>query len=209
MTSETHLAQATHGRSVHARRYKQQPKRIALRPPTDVPCKRSDTDDSRNASRSGHPRTFRASAPIQMTAETHRSQATHGRSVQALRYKSQPNFIAGSADDGSLAQLAGLDHLHQARALDLAARRLRDRGGLHEQHARRTMTLAAMHTLHDLAHQRLAGGRVRARVAQLGHDVEALRAGALAVDADRGGIADARHVVDDLLDVRGRDVLAA
>jgi len=66
-----------------------------------------------------------------------------------------------------------------------------------------------VHALHDLAHQRLAGGGVGGRVAQLGDHVEPLGAGALVVHADRGGIAHARHVVDDLLDVSGHDVLAA
>src|SRR5881396_523735 len=109
MATETHLYQATHGRSVHALRYKQQPNRICVRPPTDVPCTRSDTNSNRNASVSGHPRMFRARAPIQTAAETHLYQATHGCSVHALRYKQQPSRM--SADDDPLAKLPGVDHL--------------------------------------------------------------------------------------------------
>src|SRR5438105_1171872 len=190
MAAETHLCQATHGRSVHALRYKQQPNRICVRPPTDAPCTPSDTNSNRNASVSGHPRTFRARAPIQTAAETHLFQAT-------------------SADDDPFAKLAGVDHLRQARALDLPARGLRDRRRLHEQHARGAMALLAMHALHDLAHEALAGGGVRRDVTHLGHDVEPRRTRSLAVDADGRGVANARHVVDDLLDVGRHDVLAA
>src|SRR5438552_8280778 len=207
MTSETHLAQATHGCSLQALRYKQQPNRICVRPPTDVPCTRSDTNSNRTASVSGHPRIFRARAPIQTAAEPHLCQATHGRSVHALRYKQQPNRM--SADDDPLAKLPGVDHLRQARALDLPARGLRDRRRLHEQHARGAMALLAMHALHDLAHEALAGAGVRRDVTHLGHDVEPLRTRSLAVDADGRGVANARHVVDDLLDVGRHDVLAA
>src|SRR5204863_7225682 len=101
--AEPHLSQATHGRSVHALRYKQQPNRICVRPPTDVPCTRSDTNSNRNASVSGHPRMFRARAPIQTAAEPHLFQAT-------------------SADDDPLAKPPGVAHLRQARAVDLPGR---------------------------------------------------------------------------------------
>src|SRR5919108_5308146 len=117
-----------------------------------------------------------------MATEQHLSQATHGYSGHALRYKQQPNRM--SANDDPLAKLSGLDHLRQARALDLPARRLRDRRRLHEQHARGTMALLAMHALHDLAHEALAGAGVRRGVAYFGDDVEPLRTRALAVDAD-------------------------
>src|SRR5215510_7198038 len=92
--AETHLSQATHGGSGQALRYRQQPKRISLRPPTVAPGTRSDTDSSRSASLSGHPRWRRARAPIQTAAEAHLSQATHGGAGHALRYRQQPKRIS-------------------------------------------------------------------------------------------------------------------
>src|SRR5262249_13652697 len=55
--------------------------------------RRRREDGSRNASLSGHPRWFIVSAPIQMAAEPHLFQATHGGSLRALRYRRQPNRI--------------------------------------------------------------------------------------------------------------------
>src|SRR5919108_5512628 len=112
--------------------------------------------------------------------------------------------------DDAVAQLAGRDHLRQPRPLDLAARGLRNRGGLHYEHARGPVADGAVHPVHDLAAERRpAAVGWRRRIARLGDDVEALRAGSLAVDADGRGVADAGQLIDGLLDVGGQQVAAA
>src|SRR6185369_10548635 len=75
------LSQATHVASVQALLCNR-PAPFSLRPPTWLPCKRSYATD-RPPSLSGHPRGFRASAPMRQTGPL-LSQATHVASVQAL-----------------------------------------------------------------------------------------------------------------------------
>ena len=93
--------------------------------------------------------------------------------------------------------------------LDLPARGLRNRAGPHEDHACRPVAARTMDAARDLADQivEVVGRGVLA--AHFGDDVQPLRAGALAVDADGGGVADTVQAIDDLLDVGRDDVLAA
>src|SRR5262249_44624191 len=119
-----------------------------------------------------------------------------------------PNSISGLAVHQAIPQLARLDHLDQARALDLAAGGLGDGAALDQQHAGRTVAAGAVDARDDLAYQRAAARVVQIFGAHLGHHVQSLRARALAVEADRGGVPHSRHAIGDLLDV-GRDYVGA
>src|SRR5262245_66427994 len=66
------------------------------------------------------------------------------------------------AVDDPLAELVFLDHLDEPRALDLAARGLRDRAGTDQNDARRPVTVRPMDAARDLTDQMVivVGGRV-------------------------------------------------
>src|SRR5882724_3261897 len=102
-----------------------------------------------------------------------------------------------------------LDHLRQARVLDLAAGGLWDRARPHEDHPRRAVAAGSVDAARDLADETVVVVGRRGLAPDLGDDVEPLRARPLAVDPHRGGVAHAVHAVDDFLDVGGHDVLAA
>src|SRR6266850_1744812 len=80
-----------------------------------------------------------------------------------------PNSISGLAVHQAVPQLAGLDHLTQARALDLAAGRLGDGATLHQEHTGRPVPAGSMHAVDDLTHQPETCRVVDALAAHLGH----------------------------------------
>ena len=101
------------------------------------------------------------------------------------------------------------DHGGERGPLDLAARGLRDRLGLDEQDACGPEPAPPVHGLRDVVGDtRELFGREPVP-AHLGDHVEALGAGALALDSDGGRVPDAGDVVGGLLDVRGGDVQPA
>src|SRR5438876_12096039 len=105
-------------------------------------------------------------------------------------------------------KLAALDQLDEPRALDLAARGLGDGARAHEQDARWPVAARIVNAAHDLAHEAVVLLGRRALGPHLGDDVQALGPGALALDPHGGRVADAVHLVHDLLDVGRGHVLA-
>src|SRR3990172_12142849 len=117
--------------------------------------------------------------------------------------------VAAGGVQEPVAELAARDHLPEPRALDLPARGLRDGAGAHQEHLGGTVTARVVDALHDLPDQERQGVAVREALPYLGHHVEPLRAGPLAVQSHRRGVAHPGHVVHDLLDIHGDDVLPA
>src|SRR5262245_8369608 len=117
--------------------------------------------------------------------------------------------LAAGGVDHALTELVAGDHLPEPRALDLAARRLGNGARLDEENARGPMAGAVVDALHDFPDQMPPGLRVVGALTDLGDYMQALAARALALDAHGCRVPHARHVVDDLLDVRGDQVRPA
>src|SRR6058998_245076 len=111
------------------------------------------------------------------------------------------NGAFGGAIHDPVVELAALDHLDEPRALDLAARGLGDCACAHEQDTRGPVAALLVHAAHDLAHEAVVLLGRRALAPNLGDDVQALGPGALALDPHGGRVADAVHLVHDLLDL--------
>src|SRR5438445_11715500 len=94
--------------------------------------------------------------------------------------------VGARAVDDLILEGAGADEVTEARALDLAARGLRDRPGPDEEHARGPVATGREDPAHDLLDQvRVRLGRL-AGLAYLRDHVDPLGACALAVDAHGG-----------------------
>src|SRR5712691_2151688 len=111
------------------------------------------------------------------------------------------NGAFGGAIHDPVVELAALDHLDEPRALDLAARGLGDGARAHEQDTRGPVAALLVDAAHDLAHEAVVLLGRRALAPHLGDDVQALGPGPLALDPHGGRVADAVHLVHDLLDV--------
>src|SRR5206468_9974893 len=74
------------------------------------------------------------------------------RPAGGSRISSWPGSVAGEVDE-TLFELTALDHRGEAGALDLAARRLGDRAGPHQQHAGWAMAAMTLHATDDVGHE--------------------------------------------------------